>query len=139
MQHLLTRVFRFSAAHRLGNPSFDAAGNAAAFGPCVSVHGHNYRLEVTVSGPLDLQTGFCINVLDLKTLVEEHVISKLDHRFIPEVPEFSDVIPATMELLVTRMWQLLEGPLRDRGIFLVSMCLAENEDNSVRLSRDGVA
>lgn len=137
MQHLLTRVFRFSAAHRLGNPSFDAAANAAAFGPCVSVHGHNYRLEVTVSGPLDPKTGFCINVLDLKTLVEEHVIAKLDHRFIPEVPEFSDVIPATMELLVTRMWQLLEGPLRDRGIFLVSMCLAENEENSVRLSRDG--
>ena len=47
---LLTRRFSFSAAHRLHSPALDAAGNACAYGLCENIHGHNYRMEVTVSG-----------------------------------------------------------------------------------------
>ena len=76
--HYLTRGFMFSASHKLHNPT--PAENADAFGMCENVHGHNYRLEVTVRGELDADRGFFCNVLDLKGVVDE-LVAILRHHF----------------------------------------------------------
>nr|XP_037290703.1 6-pyruvoyl tetrahydrobiopterin synthase-like [Rhipicephalus microplus] len=66
----VTRIESFSASHRLHSPSLSDAQNAAIFGKCNNPngHGHNYKLEVTVTGPVDTATGMVINIIDLKKL-----------------------------------------------------------------------
>ncbi|MCS6970721.1 MAG: 6-carboxytetrahydropterin synthase [Planctomycetota bacterium] len=128
----LTRRFVFSAAHRLASPTLDAAQAAAAFGDCQRIHGHNFRLEVTVTGTPDPATGFFCNVLELERLVRELVVAPCDHRLLNEVPLFAGV-PPTMEMVVQVLWRVLEGPLAARGMRLVALTWAETEDHWVRL------
>lgn len=134
--HYLTRGFMFSASHRLHNPALSTADNACAFGMCENVHGHNYRLEVTVRGALDPQRGFFCNVLDLKQTVDELITDPCEHQFLNDIPLFADVVPTTMENLSQRMWQVLEPALSERGMELYEILLAETPDNLVRLRKD---
>jgi 6-pyruvoyltetrahydropterin/6-carboxytetrahydropterin synthase len=68
---LLTKRLEFAAAHRYIRPEWDEAKNRAVFGPCYNApaHGHNYLLDVTVSGEVDLHTGMVINLFDLKRVL----------------------------------------------------------------------
>lgn len=134
--HYLTRGFMFSASHRLHNPQLSSDQNACAFGMCENVHGHNYRLEVTVRGELDPERGFFCNVLDLKGVVDELVADPCEHQFLNDIPLFAGVVPTTMENLSQRMWQVLEPALAERGMELYEVLLAETPDNIVRLRKD---
>ena len=117
----VTRHVHFNAAHRLHNPSLSDEENRRVFGPCnnPNFHGHNYELEVAVAGEVDPVTGFVANLDEVKRIVEQHVVSYLDHRNLNlDVPEFRELNPTTENLVVV-IWRLLEGRLPGRLARLV--------------------
>lgn len=77
--------FRFEASHQLRRDDWSEAENDAAFGNCARLHGHSYRLVVTLRGSIDPQTGMVMNFQQVKRLVRERVISRLDHQHLNEV------------------------------------------------------
>ena len=92
----LTRRYRFAASHRLHRPSFSEAENRRIYGKCSNPygHGHNYVLEVTISGPVDPATGMVANLGDLDPFVDREVIEAFDHKYLNEqVPEFAENVP----------------------------------------------
>jgi len=133
--HYLTRRFQFSASHCLESPALAEAEAEACYGICRNLHGHNYRLEVTVRGEPDPRTGFFGNVMDLKALVDERVVDRAEHQNLNRIPVFADVI-TTMEGLASRIWEVIEAPLAERDMELYEVLLAETDDNVVRLRRD---
>lgn len=134
MKTLLTRRFAFSASHRLHSEALDAAQNARCYGLCENIHGHNYRLEVTVQGTVDPRTGFFCNVLELADIVQKLVVDHCEHQFLNDVPLFRGLI-VTMENLAARTWQEIEKPLADRGMDVVELQLGEIEQHWVTLRR----
>ena len=103
----ITRRLHFSAAHRLARPDWSDEENRRVFGDCANPnwHGHNYELEVTVRGPVDPETGYVMDLKDLKDLVNERVVDDLDHRNLNlDVPWLEGVMPTT-ENLVVRIWE----------------------------------
>lgn len=109
----VTRRVHFNAAHRLVNPARDEAWNRATFGPCANeyYHGHNYELDVTVTGAIDPETGYVMDLSRLKALCEEVLLRELDHRNLNlEVPWFRDLIP-TAENIAVVCWRQLKPHL----------------------------
>lgn len=87
----LTRRISFSAAHRYSRPDWSVEKNITVFGACANSHGHSYVCHVTVSGPIDLTTGFVVDLGVLDRIIKEHVTDRFDHRNINlDVPEFAD-------------------------------------------------
>lgn len=89
----LTRRVTFAAAHRYRKPEWSDAQNTEKFGLCArpSYHGHTYRCEVTVTGALDPETGFIVDLALLDRVLAEEVRDRFDHRNINlDVPEFAD-------------------------------------------------
>ncbi len=129
----LTRRFAFSSSHRLHSEGIDAVANTCAYGLCENIHGHNYRLEVTVAGEVDPKTGFFCNVMELKAIIDRLVVEPCDHHYLNDVPLFAGTI-TTMENLAARIWQAIEAPLRERGMRLTEVRLGETEEHWVRLS-----
>jgi len=133
----VTRRLHFSAAHRLAREDWSPERNHEVFGPCASPnwHGHNYELDVTVEGEVDPETGFVLDLKVLREIVEEHVISELDHRNLNlDVAWLEGVIPTT-ENLVVAIWDRLIGVLPDR-VRLVRLVLWETPRNYVEYSGD---
>jgi 6-pyruvoyltetrahydropterin/6-carboxytetrahydropterin synthase len=109
----LTRKAEFSASHYYHNPEFTAEENKRIFGKCNNPngHGHNYTLEVTVKGQVDEQSGFVVDLKQLKTIMNREVIDVLDHRFLnKEVAEFQESIPTTENLAIS-IWNRLRPKL----------------------------
>jgi 6-pyruvoyltetrahydropterin/6-carboxytetrahydropterin synthase len=94
----LTRVYRFSASHRLHSPLLSDSENAATFGKCNNPHGHghDYVLSLTVSGPVDQVTGLVIRLEELDALVKAEVLDVFSHvNMNVDVPQFVDLVPTT--------------------------------------------
>jgi len=94
----LTRRYRFAASHRLHSASLSDAENQRIYGKCNNPygHGHNYAVEVTVTGPVDAETGMIANLGELDPFVEREVIEPFDHKYLnEEVPEFQTSVPTT--------------------------------------------
>jgi 6-pyruvoyltetrahydropterin/6-carboxytetrahydropterin synthase len=111
----VTRLYRFSASHRLHSPLLSESENARTFGKCNNPygHGHDYVLSVTVAGDVDERTGLLIKVSDLDRLVHEKVLNLLSHRNINEdVPQFADLIPTTENVALV-IADLLQKNWRD--------------------------
>lgn len=99
----------FNAAHRLHNPQWDEATNQKVFGKCNNphFHGHNYELEVKVTGEIDPRTGYVMDMKILSDLIHEHVIERFDHRNLNlDTEEFKNLNP-TAENIVVVIYQLL--------------------------------
>ena len=98
----LTRRYRFSASHRLNSASLSADENRATYGKCNNPHGHghNYALEVTVSGRVDPTTGMVCNLVDLDGFVEREVVSRYDLENLNTMREFAQIVPTTENLCV---------------------------------------
>ena len=96
---LLTRCYGFSAAHKLWNPDWDVSQNEKAFGDCARLHGHTYRLEVTVSGEANSETGMIIDLRELDALVNELILCHVDHRYLDEEVDFIQGQRSTVEIL----------------------------------------
>jgi len=122
---VLHKVFHFCAAHRYWNPAFSEEENLAAFGEDVRLHGHNYRLTVSVTGDLDERTGFVADLGRLKAVVGERVVARLDHtRLDTDIDWFLTRRPSTENLLRWIALQLDEEAL---GCRLVRLRLHETE------------
>ena len=124
---LLNKRIEFAAAHRYIKPVWDEAKNRAVFGPCYNppAHGHNYMLEVTISGEVDPKTGMVINLFDLKRVLLA-VIEEFDHKNLNlDMPYFKDLIP-TSENFARVLWTKLNAQ-RDIGM-LHAIRLCEDED-----------
>ena len=133
---LLTKRIEFAAAHRYIKPEWDEAKNRAVFGPCFNApaHGHNYMLEVTVSGEVDPKTGMVINLFDLKQVLLA-VIEEFDHmNFNLDLPYFRDRIP-TSENIARVLWTKLAAQ-SDIGT-LDTIRLYEDEDLYAEITAAG--
>ncbi len=102
----ITRVYHFSAAHQLANPTLPAAENAALYGACHRPHGHNYYLEVTVAGAPDARTGMAVDLEALDGHVQQRVLDQVDHAKLEEVTTLAGVI-TTGESLARAFWRTL--------------------------------
>ena len=128
----ITRRLHFSAAHRLSRDEWSQERNEQVFGLCASPnwHGHNYELDVTVEGEIDAETGFVLDLKDLKELVEARVVVDVDHRNLNlDVEWLEDVIPTT-ENLVVAIWHRLVDELPG-DMTLVRLVLWETPRNYV--------
>jgi 6-pyruvoyltetrahydropterin/6-carboxytetrahydropterin synthase len=112
-------VFRrahFNAAHRLHNPAWSAERNREVFGLCnnPNYHGHNYELEVKLSGEVDPATGYLIDLKDLKEVIEEQVEKRFDHKNLNlDTEEFRDLNP-TAEHICFVIWKILREHLDEK-------------------------
>ena len=109
----VTRRVHFTAAHRLHNPAKSEEWNQRTFGVCnnPNYHGHNYEMDVTVEGEIDPDSGYVMDIGDLKVLVEQHLLSRLDHRNLNlDVPWFRDRIPSAENIALV-CWEELSRVL----------------------------
>ena len=128
----VTRRLHFSAAHRLFRPEWSDARNAEVFGDCShpNWHGHNYEVDVTVEGPVDPETGFVMDLGDLKELVERRVLADVDHKNLnTKVPWLEGINPSTENVAVA-IWRRLADQLPS-GVGLAKVLLRETPRNWV--------
>jgi 6-pyruvoyltetrahydropterin/6-carboxytetrahydropterin synthase len=102
MKAYLNRRYMFSASHRLHSDRLSDSENRDLYGKCNNPygHGHNYTLEVCVSGQVDPQTGMVCNLVDLDGSVQRTVLDRYDHQNLNCLPEFRDKVPTTENLCV---------------------------------------
>src|SRR5205809_6730602 len=102
MKAHLTRRYMFSASHRLHNDEMSPQENVATYGKCNNPygHGHNYMLEITVSGPVDEATGMVCNLVDLDGFVQKEILERFDIQNLNMLPEFKDLVPTTESLSI---------------------------------------
>lgn len=127
----VTRRITFNAAHRLHNPDKSDEWNRQTFGKCNSPnwHGHNYELFVTIEGEPDAETGFVYDLAQLKKVLEEYVVSVVDHKNLNlDVPFLEGQLTST-ENLAVGVWNQIEPHIK--GAKLVLVKIAETENNIV--------
>jgi len=127
----VSRKEHFNAAHRLHNSAWDDARNAEVFGKCnnPNFHGHNYEVVADVTGEIDPDSGYVIDMKDLKQLLKEEVIEPFDHRNLNlDVAEFKTLNP-TAENMVVVIWKRLRNRLA--ADLDLSVTLYETERNYV--------
>ncbi len=116
MRVAVYRKAHFNAAHRLNNPKWSAEKNKEIFGLCnnPNYHGHNYDMEVKVSGEVDPETGYLIDLKVLKDLIKHEVEERFDHKNLNlDTKEFKDLNP-TAENICFVIWQLLRNKLDEK-------------------------
>ncbi|MEO5905498.1 MAG: 6-carboxytetrahydropterin synthase [Saprospiraceae bacterium] len=117
------RMAHFNAAHQLAIPSWSSEKNLEIFGKCANpnFHGHNYEVEVRVTGQIDPETGILINLKDLKNLIVTEIEDRFDHKNLNlDCPEFENTVP-TVENICIVIHELLRphiAPHLDLGIRL---------------------
>ena len=113
MKAHLTRRYLFSASHRLHSPDMSAEENLATYGKCNNPHGHghNYALEVTVSGHVDPATGMVCNLVDLDGFVERELLSRYNLENLNMLQEFAQLVPTTENLSV-EIFEILQRGFR---------------------------
>lgn len=133
----VSRKIEFNAAHRLFNPHVTEEKNVEIYGKCSNKygHGHNYLLEVTISGTIDRNTGFLFDLKELKAILEEEIIARFDHKHLNhDVPQLQECVPTT-EVLAVLIWDILEERLRiinNRELSLHEVKIYETGNNAVR-------
>ena len=109
MKATVSRKAHFNAAHRLYRKDWSMEQNDAVFGKCnnPNFHGHNYELIVSVTGEIDQETGFVIDVKILSDLIKQHIEDVFDHKNLNlDVPEFENLNP-TAENIAVVIWNKL--------------------------------
>jgi 6-pyruvoyltetrahydropterin/6-carboxytetrahydropterin synthase len=98
----LSRRYMFSASHRLHSDEMSVEENREIYGKCNNPygHGHNYTIEVTVSGAVDQQTGMVCNLVDLDAFVRNHIVERYDHQNLNLLPDFAKLVPTTENLCI---------------------------------------
>ncbi len=124
----ITRRETFAAAHRLFKPELSDEENLKLFGKCSNPnwHGHNYTLEVIVAGKVDADTGFVMDLKDLKEIVRKNVISKVDHKNLNLDTDFMKGKITTSENIVIAIWNELEDKITNGKLFSVKLYETEN-------------
>lgn len=128
----LTRKDHFNAAHRLFNPKWDDQKNEEVFGKCANKnwHGHNFDLHVTIKGKPNPDTGFIIDLKDLKQIIHEQVIEPMDHTNLNmDVPFMKDILPS-IENLSFVIWNRI-APHLPENCSLHKILLFETDNHYV--------
>lgn len=136
----LTRRVTFAAAHRYRRPDWSDQKNAAVFGACAHphYHGHTYVCDVTVTGPVDEETGFLVDLGVLDQVLRREIVERFDHRNINmDVPEFADgrLIP-TGEQLTRFIAERVQGALAHTTARVLRVHLAEDATLSITYEVD---
>src|SRR5438445_678806 len=132
----VTRKIEFSAAHRYHNPAFSAEENRPIYGKCNNPygHGHNYIVEVTVSGKVDPATGMIADLGELDGYVAREIIEPFDHMYLnKDVEAFRDHVPTTENLCMEIFERLKQFP----SARLVRIRLEETGRNSFEYAGQG--
>lgn len=131
MRVSVCRKAHFNAAHRLLNENWSDEKNLEIFGKCFNpnYHGHNYQLEVWVTGEINPETGYLIDLKILKNIIEQEIENRFDHKNLNlDTAEFKNLNP-TAENIAVVIWNLLRSKL-DKSLDL-SIKLFETENNIV--------
>lgn len=123
-----TRLVRFNAAHRVYNPAWSDERNQQVFGKCNNPnwHGHNYTLEITVEGAVDPDTGYVVDLGEVKRVAEEHLVRHVDHKNLNlDVPFMQGTIPTT-ENLVLACWRILAPAVAPARLVRLKLWETEN-------------
>ncbi len=134
MKVYLTRRYPFSASHRLHNTALSDAVNRETYGKCNNPHGHghNYFLEVTVSGPLAPETGMVCDLAALDSTITREILDRFDHQNLNQLQDFSAVVPTTENLTVRIQQILRQTPL---PAHLEGIRVEETANNSFEYAR----
>ncbi|HOV26534.1 MAG TPA: 6-carboxytetrahydropterin synthase QueD [Pseudobacteroides sp.] len=116
----ITKVFTFDSAHHLDGYE----------GKCKYIHGHTYKLEVTLKGPVD-KNGFVIDFTELKRIVEDNVISVVDHKYLNEIFDFNP----TCELIGFWIWDKIDAAIKGEEYFLEKIVLWETPTSFTTIDR----
>jgi len=125
------RLEHFNAAHRLNVSAWSDAKNESVFGKCNNpfYHGHNYKIEVHVTGPIDEETGYVIDMKVLKTIILEEIVEAWDHKNLNEqVADFKNLNPTAENIAMIAHQKILKQ-LKDS--FKLKVVLYETERNIV--------
>lgn len=136
MQVTISRRAHFNAAHRLYNPNWDDEINGKIFGKCSNphFHGHNYEMIVSITGEINPETGFVMNLDELKTIIFSEVEEYLDHKNLNlEVEEFKSLNP-TVENISVVIWNRIRAKLDSK--LKLKITLYETPRNFVEYSGD---
>jgi len=129
----VTRRLTFAAGHILAKTEWDENRNREVFGACSGDHGHNYEVEVTVSGSVDSNTGMVINLREVDRIVKDLVIQDVDHRHLNrDVPWLTGCLPTT-ENVASAIWRRLEGTFPSARLERIR--LKETENNVAEVER----
>ena len=130
----IQRRATFAAAHILCRPEWSEERNREVFGACVTDHGHNYVVEVTVSGPVDPDTGMVVNLKQVDAALRRHFIDAVDHRHLNrDVAFLRDVVP-TAENIAIAAFRQLEPHMRPARLMKVR--IVETENNAAEVSAE---
>lgn len=129
----LTRRERFCAAHRMYRADWTDEKNLEVFGKCSNPnwHGHNYVLWVTVKGEPSSEHGFVMNMNDLKHIILDRIICRIDHKNINLEVDFMKGRIATTENLAVAIWNELQPLIEEKGAQLHCVKIEETENNSI--------
>jgi 6-pyruvoyltetrahydropterin/6-carboxytetrahydropterin synthase len=135
MKTTITKRVSFCAGHRLFNPQFSDEKNRIVFGECANPngHGHNYVLEVSVTGAIDPETSMIISLKDLKAVIDEEIVSRIDHKNLNLDVDFLKGLIPTTETLANKIWEILDA--RFSGGMLTRIVLWESENNRFEVTR----
>jgi len=132
----LGRRYRFAASHRLHNPGLTDGENYRLYGKCNNPygHGHNYVLEISLSGKIDPATGMIANLADLDVFVSSEVLEPFDHKSLNEdVAAFRNAVPTTENLCIEIFRRLKPFP----NAKLERVRIEETSNNSFEYAGDG--
>lgn len=129
----IQRRERFSAAHQLYNPNWTDEQNEAVFGACANknFHGHNFELIVTVKGEVNPDTGFVMNLSDLKTIIRKEVTNKLDHKNLNLDVDFLKGQMTSTENIAIAIWKILQPLISEHDAELHCVRIVETENNFI--------
>lgn len=130
----ITKEFTFDAAHRLYLQDLTPEENHKIFGKCCKIHGHTYRMRITVSGSID-DSGMIIHFTQLKNIVRELIIDRYDHSMLNEIVEFQDV-PPTAEIMASHIFTVLQDRFVSQNITLQSVVLYETPTSWATVTSD---
>lgn len=128
----LTRIESFSSAHRLNSPLMDEKSNQQIYGKCNTRHGHNYKVEITVAGVVDSNTGMVCDIAVLKSIISKTVMESLDHKDIDKDVNYfiENQIVSTAENIAVFIWKIISDKLPN-GVRLHCVKLHETDKNIV--------
>ena len=128
------RKVHFNATHRLHNPHWSDERNEKVFGKCnnENYHGHNYDLIVKVTGPVDPETGYVVDLKILNDIIRQHVIERYDHKNLYlDIADFKDLNPSA-ENIAIKIWNILRNQIDVK--LELKIQLFETERNFVEYS-----
>lgn len=135
MEATLTIKTHFSAAHRLALAELSEEKNYEIYGKCARPHGHghNYHLEISVTGQIDPRTGMLVDLGALQQVIDDSIVEPFDHTFLnKDIPYFARVVP-TAENIALYIAQLLQAPIEELGAELDRVKLIESPNNSCEI------